>query len=88
MKKKSNTVEDDLRPEYDFGKMMVVARGPGRGRPASYSAKIEEDVAYHFPTPESVNEALRFMIRAVTNTRLSEEFPSGADDRPTRRRSL
>ena len=53
---------DDLRPEYDFLKLRVVARGPGRKAPA-LSVQLAEDVAQAFPDSEAVNEALRFLIR-------------------------
>jgi len=32
--KKNPDLEDDLRPEYDFRALRLVARGPGRKRPA------------------------------------------------------
>ncbi|MCZ7580398.1 MAG: hypothetical protein M5U21_06220 [Fimbriimonadaceae bacterium] len=54
--------DDDLRPEYDFSKLTVVARGAGR-REKGTSVEIAPDVAKVFPTSEAVNEALRFLIR-------------------------
>ena len=63
MKKRSNIrLPDDLRPEYDFLTLRVVARGPGRKAPAP-SVQLEEDVARAFPDSRAVNEALRFLIR-------------------------
>ena len=59
--KKTFSASDELRPEYDFSKLTVVARGPGRREHAS--VEIAPDVARFFPTTESVNEALRFLIR-------------------------
>jgi hypothetical protein len=53
---------DNLRPEYDFLKLRVVARGPGRKAPA-LSVQLAEDVAEAFPDSKAVNEALRFLIR-------------------------
>lgn len=53
---------DELRPEYDFLKLRVVARGPGRKAPA-LSVQLAEDVAQAFPDSQAVNEALRFLIR-------------------------
>ena len=53
--------DDELRPEYDFSKLTVVARGPGRRKRGL--VEIAPDVAKVFPTAEAVNEALRFLIR-------------------------
>ena len=58
-------MEDYLRPEYDFSKLTVVARGPGRRKPAGTTVTLATDVAKMFPTSEAVNEALRLVVRAV-----------------------
>ncbi|OFW35643.1 MAG: hypothetical protein A3J28_12550 [Acidobacteria bacterium RIFCSPLOWO2_12_FULL_60_22] len=64
MRKKSNrAVQDDLRPEYDFRSLRVVARGPGRKTPKSPAVQLAPDVAKLFPDSQSVNEALRFLVR-------------------------
>jgi hypothetical protein len=64
MKKKSKSdLNDDLRPEYDFSKMRIVARGPKRKVPKPKIIHLEPDVAKTFPDDESVNEALRLLIR-------------------------
>ncbi len=66
MKKTSDQEpEDDLLPEYDFRKLRVVARGPGRRVPAGMTVRLEPDVAEAFPDAESVNEALRLLIQAA-----------------------
>lgn len=71
MKKRSNVhLSDDLRPEYDFVSLRVVARGPQRKAPAP-TVKLEEDVAWAFPDSQAVNEALRFLIR-VTEGRVKQ----------------
>ena len=64
MKRKYNArlAEDDFRPEYDFHKLRVGARGPGRKAPAA-TIQLAEDVAQAFPDSQAVNEALRFLIR-------------------------
>jgi hypothetical protein len=73
MKKKvSPDVEDDLRPEYDFQSLRVVARGPGRKRPAELTVYLAPDVAEVFPDSEAVNEALRFLMR-VTRKELASQ---------------
>lgn len=65
MKMKTSEMEDDLRPEYDFSKLQVVARGSGRHKPSEATVTLASDVAEMFPTAEAVNEALRFLIRAT-----------------------
>ncbi|PYQ63285.1 MAG: hypothetical protein DMF53_10580 [Acidobacteria bacterium] len=63
MKKSKADLEDDLRPEYDFHALRVVARGPGRRKPDAVTISLAPDVAAAFPDSESVNEALRFLMR-------------------------
>lgn len=63
MKKAKENLEDDLRPEYDFHSLRVVARGPGRKNPSEITVSLAPDVAQAFPDSDSVNEALRFLIR-------------------------
>ena len=63
MKKKSDErFEDELRPEYDFSAMRIVARGPNRKGPKVVT--LDPDVARAFPDDESVNEALRVIANA------------------------
>jgi hypothetical protein len=70
MKKDEPTDEDDLRPEYrreDLGKGV-------RGKYYSAYTKgtnlvlLSPDVAKAFPTADSVNEALRSLIRVAQAT--------------------
>jgi hypothetical protein len=64
MKKASKSKRgDDLRAEYDFRSMSVVARGPGRKTPRGTTVKLAPDVARTFPDSNSVNRALRELIR-------------------------
>lgn len=64
MKKRfEEDLEDDLRPEYDFTQMPIVARGPGRTAPARTVVRLAPDVAEAFPDEESVNEALRLLMK-------------------------
>ena len=68
MKKKSkNEMDDDLRPEYDFSKMRIVARGPKRKAPKAKIVHLEPDVAKAFPDDESVNATLRLLMRVARN---------------------
>lgn len=65
-KESSNSVEDDLRPEYDLGELL---KGGVRGKYAEqYRAgvnlvRLDSDVAQAFPTEEAVNEALRLVMK-------------------------
>lgn len=68
MKKKSE-MEDELRPEYDFSQLTVVARGPGRRKPTYITVTLAPDVAKSFPTSESVNEALRLLVRVAKDSK-------------------
>ena len=63
MKKANSRSVDDLRPEYDLHSLRVRKLGPGRKSLSGLSVFLEPDVAEVFPNSESVNEALRFLIR-------------------------
>lgn len=65
MKKKSEQLEDELRPEYDFSKMHIVRRGSGRKQPEEITVMLAPDAAKKFPTSETVNEALRLIIKVA-----------------------
>ncbi|MBR8829839.1 MAG: hypothetical protein N5P05_001205 [Chroococcopsis gigantea SAG 12.99] len=60
-------LEDDLRPEYDFGKMRGGVKGKyiDRYRAGTNLILLDPDVAGAFPTSESVNEALRSLIQST-----------------------
>ena len=58
MKMNSEYENDDLREEYDFSKLQVVKRGPGRKAPNRVSVELSPDVAEIFPDAAAVNEAL------------------------------
>ncbi len=57
-------IDDDLRPEYDFTQLTVVARGQGRKR-STLTIQLEPDVAKIFPDSGSVNEGLRLLMRLI-----------------------
>jgi hypothetical protein len=65
MKKDVDELEDELRPEYDFSKMVGGVRGKyvERYRTGTNLVLLEPDVAQAFPTDASVNEALRLLIQ-------------------------
>jgi hypothetical protein len=60
----TSEMDDDLRPEYDFTQLSVVARGQGRKR-SPLTVQLDPDVATIFPDSESVNEGLRLLMRPI-----------------------
>ena len=63
MKKVKTNKNDELRPEYDLRSLRV--RRLGRGRKSFGDVvRLEPDVAEAFPNADSVNEALRSLIRS------------------------
>jgi hypothetical protein len=68
MRKVENEMEDELRPEYDLSTLRVRKLGLGRKRFGDV-VRLEPDVAEAFPDANSVNEALRFLIRVTKENR-------------------
>lgn len=62
MKKNDSTPNDELMPEYDLHQLRVRRLGPARKRFGDL-VRLAPDVVRLFPDAESVNEALRFLIR-------------------------
>ena len=77
MKKVEPEMADELRPEYDLGALRVRKLGPGRKRFGDV-VRLEPDVAEAFPDADSVNEALRFLIR-ITKENQSSLRPAKGD---------
>ena len=71
-------MEDELRPEYDLKSLRVRRLGPGRKSFGSV-VRLEPDVAEVFPDADSVNEALRFLIRITKENKSA----LGAPERDT-----
>ncbi|MBW4514971.1 MAG: hypothetical protein KME11_07075 [Timaviella obliquedivisa GSE-PSE-MK23-08B] len=57
-------MDDDLRPEYDFTQLSVVACGQGRKKSA-LTIQLDPDVATIFPDSGSFNEGLRLLMRLI-----------------------
>lgn len=57
------TLNDELEPEYDLSKLKVRKVGEGRKLLQENAIFLDADVAKVFPDSESVNQALRFLIR-------------------------
>ncbi len=62
MKKIKAYADDEFRPEYDLKSLRVRSLGPGR-KGFGDVVRLEPDVLKAFPDADSVNEALRFLIR-------------------------
>ena len=63
MQQTETKMDDELRPEYDLKSLQVRKVGPKRKSFKGHAIQLEPDVAAVFPDSESVNEALRFLIR-------------------------
>ncbi len=70
----NSETDDDLRPEYDFTQLPVVARGQGRKR-STLTVQLDPDVATIFPDSAAVNEGLRLLMRLI------QQAPSQPDIR-------
>lgn len=78
MKKGNNKMKDELRPEYDLRSLRVRKVGPKRAGFGEF-VRLAPDVAEVFPNAESVNEALRFLIRVTReNNSLPESVIAGS----------
>ncbi len=66
-----NEMDDELRPEYDLSKLKRGVRGKyaQRYREGTNLILLEPDVAEVFQNNESVNEALRLLIK-ISDIRL------------------
>ncbi len=56
-----NALNDELKSEYDLKNMRV--RKVGKGRKLLNQIQLDVDVVKVFPDSNSVNEALRFLMR-------------------------
>lgn len=68
MKKEINSeMEDDLRPEYDLSQLKNKVRGKyvEKYKKGTNLVLLAPDVAEAFPDSESVNEALRLLIKVA-----------------------
>jgi hypothetical protein len=66
--KNETEMTDELRPEYDLKGLRIRRLGPGRKSFGGSVVRLEPDVAQVFPDADSVNEALRFLIRVTKDT--------------------
>jgi len=76
MKKIEPEANDELRREYDLRSLRVRKLGPGR-KSFGGTIRLEPDVAEIFPDADSVNEALRFLIRIAKEKQPTNHDSSG-----------
>jgi hypothetical protein len=66
MKKKSDEMNDELRPEYDMKSLLkdgMRGKYAKKYREGTNLVLLEPDVAKAFPNEKAVNEALRLVIK-------------------------
>lgn len=78
MKKTRNEEQDELRPEYNLRSLRVRRVGAGRAASNTKFVQLAADVAEVFPDSESVNEALRFLIRITKENKRPSDVAKGA----------
>ncbi len=80
MKKGNQSLNDDLRPEYDFASMKGGVRGKyvKRFRKGTNIVLVEPEVAEAFPTEGAVNEALRGVLNTTRAVRRTGGLPNKA----------
>ncbi|MGL5944283.1 MAG: hypothetical protein ACRC2S_28710 [Waterburya sp.] len=64
-------MEDDLRPEYNLKDLQVRQVGSDRKDFGGKTIHLEPDVAEVFPDANSVNQALRFLIKMTKQNQKS-----------------
>lgn len=72
----TSEIDDELRSEYDFTQLPIVARGQGRKRP-TLTVQLDPDVATLFPDSGSVNEGLRLLMRLIQHAASQPTVKSG-----------
>jgi hypothetical protein len=77
MKKDKSARTDEMRPEYDLKSLEVRRLGPRRKSFGAEVVRLEPDVAAMFPSAESVNEALRFLIRITKSNDPTSQATKG-----------
>ncbi len=78
---------DDLRPEYDLTQLKVGVRGKyfAQASAGTTLVVLEPDVAEMFPTSQSVNDALRALVKvAQSHAQVRRKLPNKPRE-PTRR---
>jgi hypothetical protein len=68
MRRDNSEMEDDLRTEYDLSSLRIRRLGAERKSFGGTTVRLESDVAKMFPTADSVNEALRLLLRVMRDS--------------------
>jgi len=70
-----HSTDDELRPEYDLSQLQggVRAKYAQRYKQGTNLVLLDPDVADAFPTEDSVNEALRLLMR-IAETQLAHRI--------------
>ena len=76
--KSNSDFEDELRSEYDLKSLKVRRLGSGRKKFAEAVVRLEPDVAKIFSSADSVNEALRFLIKVTRENQFSSKPPNNS----------
>ncbi|HEV2175812.1 MAG TPA: hypothetical protein VGW33_01195 [Terriglobia bacterium] len=76
----AETAKDELRPEYDLAQLGPGVRGKyyRQARVGTNLVLIEPDLAEAFPDQESVNRALRLLVRTASATTRGSRRPRKA----------
>ena len=73
-------MDDDLRPEYDFTQLTVVARGEGRKK-SNLTIQLDPDVATIFLDSGAVNEGLRLLMRLIQQNQSQHSLQSETESK-------
>lgn len=70
---KKDSINDELRPEYDLSKLKGRVRGKyaARYNEGTNLILLDDDVAGAFPNSQAVNEALRSLLPKSNGKRVS-----------------
>lgn len=73
--------KDEMREEYDFSSMKGGVRGKYAGafEKTATTVLLDSDVAKVFPDSQSVNEALRTLVRVMSNKEKNAQQTNPAD---------
>ena len=77
MKRQNETEDYELREEYDFSRMTIVPKGryaPDR-RVGKNVVLLDPDITEAFPTDQSVNEALRLVMKLSRSPKSPDREP-------------
>lgn len=83
MNKDKPDIEDELRSEYDLKSLRVRKLGSERKSFGGTTVRLEPDVAEIFPSADTVNEALRFLVRVMKAQAITPKTQANTALEPT-----